>query len=82
MVDRPGTGWTIYPYFVFLATGQFVSSLVEAFFMPNTEEFSELVRTGDLDFALLKPIDTQFLDFAGEIRLVGAVRILCLPAAC
>ena len=29
--------------------------------MPNAEEFSELVRTGDLDFALLKPIDTQFL---------------------
>jgi len=54
-------GWTIYPYFVLLATMQFVSSLVETFFMPNTEEFSELVRTGDLDFALLKPIDTQFL---------------------
>ncbi len=29
--------------------------------MPNAEEFSELVRTGGLDFALLKPIDTQFL---------------------
>ena len=28
--------------------------------------------SGDLDFALLKPIDTQFLDFAGEIRLVGS----------
>src|SRR4029078_9319644 len=32
-----------------------------AFFMPNCEEFSELIRTGGLDFALLKPIDTQFL---------------------
>jgi ABC-2 type transport system permease protein len=29
--------------------------------MPNCEEFSELIRTGGLDFALLKPIDTQFL---------------------
>ena len=29
--------------------------------MPNAEEFSELIRTGGLDFALLKPIDTQFL---------------------
>ncbi len=29
--------------------------------MPNSEEFSELIRTGGLDFALLKPIDTQFL---------------------
>jgi len=29
--------------------------------MSNAEEFSELIRTGGLDFALLKPIDTQFL---------------------
>ncbi len=29
--------------------------------MPNTEEFSELIRTGGLDFALTKPMDTQFL---------------------
>jgi len=29
--------------------------------MPNAANFSELIRTGNLDFALLKPIDTQFL---------------------
>ena len=29
--------------------------------MTNADELSELVRTGTLDFALLKPIDTQFL---------------------
>jgi ABC-2 type transport system permease protein len=56
-----GTGWGQYQYFVFLATMQLINSLVEAFFMPNAEEFSELVRTGELDFALVKPIDTQFL---------------------
>jgi ABC-2 type transport system permease protein len=39
----------------------FVNSLVQTFFMPNAQEFSELIRTGALDFALLKPIDTQFL---------------------
>ena len=54
-------GWGHYQFFVFLATTLFINSLVEAFFMPNAEEFSELVRTGGLDFALLKPIDTQFL---------------------
>jgi len=54
-------GWSIYPYLIFLATLQFIYGLVEAFLMPNVEEFSELVRSGDLDFALLKPIDTQFL---------------------
>jgi ABC-2 type transport system permease protein len=55
------TGWGKYEFFVFLSTTLFVNSLVQAFFMPNAEEFSEQVRTGGLDFALLKPIDTQFL---------------------
>jgi len=56
-----GTGWGQYEFFVFLSTTMLVNSVVQAFFMPNAQEFSELIRTGNLDFALLKPIDTQFL---------------------
>lgn len=56
-----GTGWGKYEFFVFLSTTMFINSIVQAFFMPNAQEFSELIRTGNLDFALLKPIDTQFL---------------------
>ncbi|OYV84444.1 MAG: ABC transporter permease, partial [Planctomycetia bacterium 21-64-5] len=55
------TGWHKYEFFVFLATTLFINSLVQTFFMPNANEFSELIRSGNLDFALLKPIDTQFL---------------------
>lgn len=55
------SGWDREKFFLFLATTWFINSLVQAFFMPNAEEFSELIRTGGLDFALLKPIDTQFL---------------------
>jgi ABC-2 type transport system permease protein len=55
------TGWEKYPFFLFLATSLLINSLVQAFFMTNVEEMSELIRTGALDFALLKPIDTQFL---------------------
>lgn len=55
------TGWGRHEFFVFLATTWLINSIVQAFFMPNAEEFSELIRTGNLDFALLKPIDTQFL---------------------
>lgn len=55
------TGWHEPQFFVFLATTIFVNSAVQAFFMPNANEFSELVRTGGLDFALVKPIDAQFL---------------------
>ncbi len=53
--------WTRYEYFAFMATGMLINAIVETFFMPNCANFSELIRTGNLDFALLKPIDTQFL---------------------
>lgn len=56
-----GTGWGKWEFFAFLATTMLVNSIVQAFFMPNCENISELIRTGGLDFALLKPIDTQFL---------------------
>jgi ABC-2 type transport system permease protein len=55
------TGWGQWEFFAFLATTMLVNSIVQAFFMPNCEEISEKIRTGGLDFALLKPIDTQFL---------------------
>jgi ABC-2 type transport system permease protein len=53
-------GWGKWEFFAFLATTMIVNSLVQALFMENCEEVSELIRTGGLDFALLKPIDTQF----------------------
>jgi ABC-2 type transport system permease protein len=55
------TGWEQWEFFAFLATTMLINSLVQAFFMPNCEDISELIRTGGLDFALLKPVDTQFL---------------------
>lgn len=54
-------GWEKYQFFLFLSTALFINSLVQALFMTNADDLSELVRTGSLDFALLKPIDTQFL---------------------
>ena len=54
-------GWNEYQYFAFMATGMLINALIESLFMPNCANFSELIRTGNLDFALLKPIDTQFL---------------------
>jgi ABC-2 type transport system permease protein len=56
-----GSAWDKYQFFVFIATSMFINSIVQMFFMTNADEFSELIRTGGLDFALLKPIDTQFL---------------------
>ena len=55
------TGWGAWEFYIFLATTKLINGIVQAFFMPNCEEVSELIRTGGLDFALLKPIDTQFI---------------------
>lgn len=76
-----GTGWAKYEFFAFLATSLFINSVVQAFFMPNAEEFSELIRTGGLDFALLKPIDTQFLISLHKVdwsALANFVFAICL----
>ena len=54
-------GWAREEYFAFMGTGMLINAIVETLFMPNCANFSELIRTGNLDFALLKPIDTQFL---------------------
>ena len=53
--------WDKYQFFVFIATSMIINSIVQMFFMTNADEFSELIRTGNLDFALVKPIDTQFI---------------------
>jgi len=70
------TGWGTYEFFVFLATTLLVNSLVQMFFMVNIQEFSELIRTGKLDFALLKPIDTQFLVSFEKVNLPSMANFL------
>ena len=55
------TGWQQYQFFMFFATSLMINSLVQTFFMTNVDELTDLIRTGGLDFILLKPIDTQFL---------------------
>jgi ABC-2 type transport system permease protein len=59
--SNDASAWDKHQFFVFIATSMFINSVVQMFFMTNADEFSELIRTGGLDFALLKPIDTQFL---------------------
>ncbi len=70
------SGWGKYEFFVFLATTWIVNSLVHTFFMPNAQDFSELIRTGNLDFALLKPIDTQFLISFQRVEWSGLSNLL------
>ena len=60
MIGEDG-GWGKYQFFMFFATGLLINSLVMTLFMTNLDELSDLIRTGALDFVLLKPIDAQFL---------------------
>jgi ABC-2 type transport system permease protein len=54
-------GWTQERYLFFVGCYFAMAALVETFFLSNCNEFSDLVRSGDLDFLLLQPIDEQFL---------------------
>jgi ABC-2 type transport system permease protein len=53
--------WNRYEYLFFVGCFYAMSGVIETFFLSNCLEFQELVRTGDLDFYLIKPIDEQFL---------------------
>jgi ABC-2 type transport system permease protein len=53
--------WTESEYMFFVGCYFALEGVVESFFLSNCLEFTELVRTGDLDFFLVKPIDEQFL---------------------
>ena len=54
-------GWTKSEYFFYLGTYFLLESMIETIFMSNVVEFAELVRSGNLDLMLLKPVDEQFL---------------------
>jgi ABC-2 type transport system permease protein len=54
-------GWTKPEYFFLMGTWFILYGIIEALFLENCTRFSELIRTGNLDFMLLKPVDAQFL---------------------
>ena len=53
--------WTVDEYFFFIGCYFAMGGLLETLFLENCNQFADLVRSGDLDFILLKPIDEQFL---------------------
>jgi ABC-2 type transport system permease protein len=53
--------WPEAQYLFFVGCFFALNGLIETLFLENCNDFAELVRTGDLDFLLLKPIDEQFL---------------------
>lgn len=68
--------WTQARFLVFLGCYYAVEGVIETFFLSNCNEFANLVRTGDLDLYLLKPIDEQFLITMRQIDWTTAPNIL------
>jgi ABC-2 type transport system permease protein len=54
-------GWDEGQYLFFVGCYFAMESLMETLFLENCNQFADLVRSGDLDFFLLKPLDEQFL---------------------
>jgi ABC-2 type transport system permease protein len=54
-------GWPEEQYLFFVGCFFALNGVIETFFLENCNDFAELVRTGDLDFLLLRPVDEQFL---------------------
>jgi len=53
--------WTEPEYLFFVGCYFALEGLIETLFLENCNAFADLIRSGDLDFILLKPIDEQFL---------------------
>jgi ABC-2 type transport system permease protein len=68
--------WTEPQYLFFVGCYFALAGLMEAFFLANCSEFAELIRTGDLDFYLLKPIDEQFLMSCRDIDWSSVPNVL------
>src|SRR5579864_2997481 len=69
-------GWPEPQYMFFVGCFFALSGLIETLFLENCNEFAELVRTGDLDFLLVKPIDEQFMVSCRRIDWSTAPNIL------
>jgi len=53
--------WSAGEYLFFVGCYFALGGVLETLFLENCNEFADLVRSGDLDFILVKPIDEQFL---------------------
>jgi ABC-2 type transport system permease protein len=69
-------GWTRDEYLFFVGCHYALGGIVETFFLENCTDFADLVRSGDLDMFLLKPIDEQFLITCRKIDWSTAPNIL------
>jgi ABC-2 type transport system permease protein len=54
-------GWNVWEMVILLGTNHIINQLFEAFFFDNCTKLVDQIRLGDLDFVLVKPINSQFM---------------------
>jgi ABC-2 type transport system permease protein len=69
-------GWSETEYLLFVGCYFVLEGVMEGLFLSNCNGFADLVRTGDLDFYLLKPIDEQFLITLHDVEWSSLPNIL------
>ena len=69
-------GWTYAEATVVLGVFMTVEGFITSFLYPNLNRISEHIRTGTLDFLLLKPIDSQFVISTRNINFFRLADIL------
>ncbi len=62
-------GWTFHETLVVIGLFFWASGLVDAIFRPNLYEAMDQVRTGALDYALIRPVNNQMLITLRHFRL-------------
>jgi ABC-2 type transport system permease protein len=78
--------WTKWQVVLLVGASHFIQQLFQAIFLSNCVQFSELVRTGRLDFMLLLPMNTRFLvslrvvDLGGFVNAASAVLVMAYAA--
>lgn len=69
-------GWSENEYLFFVGCYFALEGVIETFFLENSVNFADLIRNGDLDFYLLRPIDEQFLISCRSIDWSTAPNVL------
>ncbi len=75
-------GWNEEQYLFLMGTHMLVTSLFGAFFYDNCWRLAEMVRTGDLDFVLLRPASAQVLLSFERVDYSSLARIPIGGALC
>lgn len=73
---QPVGGWSYREATVVVGVFTLVQGFIGALLQPNLNRIAEGVRTGTMDFNLLKPIDTQFLVSTRNVNVFRVVDVV------